>query len=128
MIIALRAATNGYTCWHGPEHGPLDMDERYLLGYLDCLREQEDTPFPIDWVGNWLCYPNSQLANQLDEDLTWITRASQTRLIDDEHCLLIVGGAERGLAAHAYTERAADGSVVILFHNLAGTQPPVADP
>lgn len=117
-IVVLHATSSGYTCWHEQEHGPLDLDERYLLGWLDGLRDKADPPSSVDWVGNWLSYPDSHLGDRLENDVEWINQASQTRLIDAEHCLLIVGWEDGALGTRAYTREG--GGITPLHHNLAG--------
>lgn len=122
VIVVLHAVSAGYKAWHRPDQGPLEIDERYLLGWIDCLRDIADTPLPVDWVGTWLSYPNSQLYAGFEENLEWIGRAAETRLIDERHCLLIVGWMGGELGASAYAEQAEEGAIVPLYHNLAGGQ------
>lgn len=123
VIVVLHATSSGYSGWYEQDDNPLHLDGRYLLGWVDGLRKHLEASTPVDWVGNWISYPDSLLGTRLEEDLEWINEASRTRLVDDEHCLLIVGLEDGELASRAYTVRLPEGSPITLYHNLAGPQP-----
>ncbi|WP_407571608.1 hypothetical protein [Deinococcus altitudinis] len=79
---------------------PLTFDPRYVLGWVDALNYTSETK--IDWVGNWVMWPNSVLGSLVD-DLAWIRRGRETDLISTRHCLCAFGWDGDILGARAYT-------------------------
>ena len=118
------AAPNGYACWQREQQSPLDLDARYLLGLTDAYRSSRETP--IDWVGNWLSFPDGGLPSYR-ESLNWLDEAVAVRLVDSEHCLLMVGWAESRLGALACVVGEVPQQMVVLPHNLASA-PPIIEP
>lgn len=117
VITVEYAVPGGYACWPFPgQDSPLMLDERYLLGLTDAFRASSTDS--IDWVGNWLTFPNSELPAQ-SEAFTWFDQAALVKLVDAEHCLLMVGWAESRLAAHACVTGEHLNQIVLLPHNLA---------
>lgn len=83
---------------------PLEIDASYALGWTDCLRDAYSiTPGdqPVEWIGNWIAYPDSRLHSP-HEDLPWITAGATQGLCDEEHPLLFVGWEESTLGMAAY--------------------------
>jgi len=125
LITVKYAMPSGYICWPQPgQDSPLMLDRRYMLGLTDAF--QASSPEPIDWVGNWLIFPNSELPAQ-SEAVAWFDQAALTKLVDAEHCLLMVGWSESRLAAHACVTGEYPGQMVLLPHNLAA-RPPITSP
>ncbi|WP_456833320.1 hypothetical protein [Deinococcus sp. UYEF24] len=79
---------------------PLAFDPRYVLGWVDSLNYTSE--IKIDWVGNWVMWPNSALGS-LEDDLAWIRRGRETDLINTKHCLCTFGWDGDILGARAYT-------------------------
>lgn len=90
----------GYPWWYADStSAPLDLDERYVLGWSDCLEVLHGGE--IDWVGNWLARPNSLLGD-VAEDLIWLGLGAEKGLFDDRHVLVVVGWGEGALTGRAY--------------------------
>lgn len=103
------AAPAGVRPWHQSDD-PTDMDAGYVLGWMDCLRDAYSTTPgapAIDWIGNWIAYPDSRLRTA-EEDLQWIRAARQKGLIDQDHLCLFVGwrGAQLAWSAYLYDPEA----------------------
>lgn len=101
-ILEVTLATPmGYPWWYSsPNDALLGLDERYVLGWSDCIETIHGGK--VDWVGNWLAYPDSSLGD-VRQDLTWLYLGAEHGLIDDRHVLLMIGWDDGALAARAYT-------------------------
>lgn len=76
------------------------MDPRYVLGWSDCIQAVHGNQ--LDWVGNWLAAPDSQL-RELEEQLSWVRRGGRQGLFDDRHPLVVIGLNEGMFQSRAYT-------------------------
>ncbi len=74
------------------------MDERYTLGWADCLSALYGSE--VQWCGQWLMYPHRQLGT-VEQDLHWLRAAHAQGLTDIEHPLLIVGWEDGRMSATA---------------------------
>jgi hypothetical protein len=111
QVTVLAAAPAGYSGWHPQlRTDPLACDERYALGWSDCLAWQHGEHLPMDWVGTWVLRADSQLG-AAEADLVWLRQGQDTGLFDVEHALLCVGREDGVLAARAYTVDPTDGSI-----------------
>lgn len=100
ILHIVLASPLGYPWWYtDPRQAFLHPDERYLLGWSDCVEEVYGGR--VDWVGNWLAYPNNTLGD-IREDIRWIDLGAQHGLVDDRHLLLVVGWVEGALTVRAY--------------------------
>lgn len=102
-LVAGFAAPAGVRPWLRSDD-PLQMDAAYVLGWTDCLRDAYSiTPGekPMEWIGNWIAYPDSRLHSP-NEDLPWITAGATRGLCDEDHPLLFVGWQESTLGMAAY--------------------------
>lgn len=111
-------APSGYTCGDPDlQRQPLRLDERYVLGWSDCLCAQFDGK--LDWVGNWLMYPDSQLAS-VESDVAWLREGLETDLFNEAHVLLCVGWEGGVMNARAYGYHRQVGQLLTYTHDLAG--------
>jgi hypothetical protein len=95
------ATPMGYPWWYSnPSDALLAHDERYVLGWSDCIETIHGGT--VDWVGNWLAYPDSTLG-AVCQDLTWLHLGVEHGLIDDRHILLMIGWNDGALAARAHS-------------------------
>lgn len=97
------ASPAGVRPWH-LSADPTDMDAGYVLGWMDCLRDAYSiTPGadPIDWIGNWIAYPDGRLHTP-EEDHHWFQVGRQKGLFDEEHLMLVVGWQNGQLGWNAY--------------------------
>lgn len=100
-LEVMLATPMGYPWWYSdPSDALLGLDERYVLGWSDCVETLHGGK--VDWVGNWLAYPDSSLGD-VRQDLTWLYLGAEHGLIDGRHVLLMIGWDDGALAARAYT-------------------------
>ncbi|WP_216325661.1 hypothetical protein [Deinococcus aestuarii] len=102
------AAPQGYAWWPTCQT-PLQVDPHYALGWADALAAASEQP--VDWVGSWIMYPDSQLGG-IEADLVWLHAGRTTALVDDLHLLMSVGWSDGRLSATAY--RPMDGELETL--------------
>lgn len=114
------AAPAGYACGD-PElrERPLALDERYVLGWSDCL--EAVSPGKLEWVGHWLMYPDRQLT-ALEQDLAWLSAGLETDLFNEEHVLLTVGWERGALSARALGYNRQTREPLTFTHDLAGEE------
>lgn len=99
-LEVMLASSMGYPWWYADQQQtPLHLDERYILGWSDCVEALHGGR--VDWVGNWLAYPNSTLDDEC-EDLTWLDLGTKHGLFDDRHVLVVVGWVDGSLTGRAY--------------------------
>ena len=84
----------------GSRESPLHLDPRYVLGWSDCIQAVHGNQ--MDWVGNWLAAPDSQL-RELEEQLNWVRRGGRRGLFDDRHPLVVIGLNEGMFQNRGYT-------------------------
>lgn len=114
------AAPAGYPCGD-PElrQQPLALDERYVLGWSDCL--EAVYPGKLDWIGHWLMFPDRQLA-ALEQDVTWLRQGLETDLFNEEHVLLTVGWEQGRLSARVLGYNRQSRQALSFTHDLAGEE------
>lgn len=110
------AVPGGYACWsRDVRPDPLDTDERYLLGWSDCLARLYGER--VQWVGNWIAYPHSQLAS-VEDDMSWLREGLETDLFNEDCFLLSVGWQQGRLAGRAYGFERALRQLLPFSHDL----------
>lgn len=87
-ILHVRLAAPGGYAWWLPDADPLALDERYTLGWSDCLSALYGDQ--LSWSGQWLIFPHRRLEGP-EEHLQWLKKGVAQGLIDTDHPLLIVG-------------------------------------
>jgi len=93
-------ASSGYPWWSAePSAIPLEPDERYTLGWSDCLEAMYDGE--IDWIGNWLARADSSFGDVCEEQ-AWAALGVRQGLFDTRHALVVVGWSEAALTGRAY--------------------------
>ncbi|WP_216322932.1 hypothetical protein [Deinococcus aestuarii] len=114
------AAPAGYICGD-PElrRQPLALDERYVLGWSDCL--ETVSPGKLDWVGQWLMYPDRQLA-PLEQDVIWLRQGLGTDLFNEDHVLLTVGWEQGRISARALGYNRQTREPLTFTHDLGGEE------
>lgn len=85
--------------------GLFGMTGEYVLGWLDALRMEDSG---IDWVGQWMTFPDARAALP-EAELPWLERASRVGLVDQHHALLFAGLRRYELEVHAYSYFPGDG-------------------
>lgn len=93
-------STYGYPWWFDDFREALTRpDTHYLLGWADCVNEVYAGQ--IDWVGNWMAYPENELGD-VRQDIRWVDIGIQLGLVGVREILLIIGRAEAGISSRAY--------------------------
>lgn len=83
------AAPPGYAV-HQDSDQPYRMDPGYLLGWTDALRAQASSAAPLEWLGQWMCFPTR--VQPLDRAAQGILdQALAQSLVDHRTALLCVG-------------------------------------
>lgn len=114
------ATPAGYACGDlGLRQQPLVLDERFILGWSGAL--EATYPGKMSWVGNWLMYPDSQLA-PLERDLEWLHEGLGTDLFNEDHVLLTVGWDLGVLSARALGYHRQTRQPLTFTHDLAGEE------
>lgn len=98
---------------------PLVLHGPFVLGWSGAL--EAAYPGKLSWVGNWLMYPDSQLA-PLERDLEWLHEGLDTDLFNEEHVLLTVGWDLGVLSARALGYNRQTRQPLIFPHDLAGEE------
>lgn len=96
------AASLGYLWRYGTgsdQEDCLETDERYLLGWSDCLELVRNGH--TDWIGNWIASPNSELGDPI-EDLLWFRRGHKQGLFDGSNLLVMIGWDDGAMTGRAY--------------------------
>lgn len=110
-------APGGYPCGDPKlRQQPLALDERYVLGWSDCLGAVYEGK--LDWVGNWVISPDSQVAG-VEADYGWLAEGLETDLFNEEHILLTVGWDRGTLIAHTYSYDRGNQTAVVLANDFA---------
>lgn len=114
------AAPAAYACGDPSlRRQPLVLDERYVLGWSDCLETVYEGE--LDWVGQWLVSPDSQEA-ALEQDVRWLRAGLGNDLFDEEHLLVTVGWAQGVLSARVYGYDRQTEEPLTFSHDLTGDE------
>jgi hypothetical protein len=97
VVLASSAGSSGW--YRQPRRAVLEVDERFTLGWSEAVLSLFGGQ--IDWIGNWIAYPDSQLHSER-RDLKWFKRGWRTGLFDDRSVLLVVGWNESVLDVQTY--------------------------
>lgn len=100
-LHVILASSGGYPWWYADfEESLLTPDERYMLGWNDCVTALYDGR--VDWIGNWMAYPNSTLGDAR-ADLAWLDLGYEHGLFDERHVLVVIGYHNDRPMARTYT-------------------------
>lgn len=91
-LHAVFGAPAGYLTWadYDPAR-PFQLDPSYVLGWTDALRTLH--PGPIDWVGTWLSFPDTQMPSEAQ--LAPLIRQGRGDLFSEYNTALFVIGRNR---------------------------------
>lgn len=81
--------------------GPLTIDARYALGWIDALRLT--VPQPVDWVGMWAVHAGARFGDTALDAGLWL-QAREQGMVSAQHALVIIGRDAQGLQLKACTD------------------------
>lgn len=98
MLHLTHVLPAGYSWWL-PDGDPFALDDRYVLGAIDALRN--DSEVQLDRIGNWVMYADGRTRTE-EEDRTLWKEAYRRALVSDDDVLVVIGLRERWLDVRAY--------------------------
>jgi hypothetical protein len=110
-VQVLLAITVGAPNWYaGGSRTVLELNPRLTLGWSEALFGLLGGR--VDWCGNWIAHPNSQLKS-VRRDLRSFRQDMRLGLFDDRSVLLVVGWEESQFSCRAY-RRGPDAQVLMV--------------